>query len=181
MAPFVSTKPPVAAGGLKRYPNACQKPPKKSSWGVPKWENRRPNPLLDFRWFFKSFFFAIFGIPKGAPGHPKMSQKRVKSQTRLRGASGASFWSHFGVILEPPGVHCRASGGRFSSVRGHLSNPSLELFFLFVLRSSSFSALLPLRSPSLVLEFWDFQSDDFRCIFWRILAASACRDPCSNR
>ena len=67
---------------------------------------------------FQVDFERFLGPPRAPPGHPKMSQKRVKSQTRLRGASGGSFWSHFGFILEPPGVHFRASGGRFSSVRG---------------------------------------------------------------
>ncbi len=49
--------------------------------------------------------------PGAAPGRPGADQKGLKSRPRLRGASGEPFWSHFGLILEPPEVDFRASGG----------------------------------------------------------------------
>ena len=48
--------------------------------------------------------------PGAAPGRPGADQKGLKSRPRLRGASGEPFWSHFGLILEPPEVDFRASG-----------------------------------------------------------------------
>ena len=49
--------------------------------------------------------------PGAAPGRPGADQKGLKSLPRLRGASGEPFWNHFGLILEPPEVDFRASGG----------------------------------------------------------------------
>ena len=49
--------------------------------------------------------------PGAAPGRPGADQKGLKSRPRLRGGSGEPFWSHFGLILEPPEVDFRASGG----------------------------------------------------------------------
>ena len=49
--------------------------------------------------------------PRSRPGPPRSGPKRSKSRPRLRGASGEPIWSHFGLILEPPEVDFRASGG----------------------------------------------------------------------
>ena len=58
----------------------------------------------------------------------KMASKRLKSRPRLRGASGEPFWSHFGLILDPPEVDFRASGGSFPSVRGAFLESRVELW-----------------------------------------------------
>ena len=87
---------------------------------------------------FSNRFLAILGIPKGPPGHPKMSQKRLKSQ-RPFGAILDSFWNLRGSIFEPPAVDFRVSGGNFliplwsSSSSSFSARPLSPLFFLFVL------------------------------------------------
>ena len=59
---------------------------------------------------------------------PKMASKTLKNRPRLRGASGEPFWSHFGLILDPPEGDFRASGGSFESVRGAFLESRVELW-----------------------------------------------------
>ena len=155
-------------GASKGPQNAAQNDPKRAPGGSQSGKMDGQSRCLILGGF-SSRFSTILGIPKGPPGHPKMSQKRVKSQTRLRGASGGSFWSHCGFILEPPGVHFRASGGRFSNVRGHFLIP------LWSSSSSSFSALplSPLFFLFVLLRLcWNFGTFS-RTIFGALSGASS--------
>ena len=105
----ISRKSALRARGRKRTPKCRPKRPQKSSRGVPKWENGRSKPLLDFRLIFKSIF-DDFGDPQGPPGTP---QNEPKTRQKPDSAPGGLR----GVILEPFWIHFGASGGPFSSLR----------------------------------------------------------------
>ena len=70
----------------------------------------------------------IIGAKMDTQMGPTMTSKGLKSRPRLRGAPGEPFWSHFGLILDPPEVDVRASGGSFASVRGAFLETRWELW-----------------------------------------------------
>ena len=105
----ISRKSALRARGRKRTPKCHPQRPQKSSRGIPKCENRRPKPLLEFRCIIKPIF-DDFWDPQGPPGTPqnelKTRQKPDSAPGGLRGIILEQFWAHFG-----------ASGFPFSNLR----------------------------------------------------------------